>query len=159
MLLEQTRSNKNFSYIRKKQYLCTRKSSNMPKMGCKGFLCFLTQNDIFLHIYLHKWEKYRTFASELVTTDSFAPCETHNLFTDESIIVNISLATYNMETIGNTSVRTSVCTAFAFVSIGYARHLFTKKRKQYFYLRSLTYWITVKNIKSSELFAFIFFLL
>ncbi len=44
------------------------------------------------------------------------------LFTDKSIFYAISLAAYNKETIGNTSVHTSVCTAFASVSLGYARH-------------------------------------
>lgn len=44
------------------------------------------------------------------------------IITDESIIYAISLAAYNLRIRLKASVHTSVCTAFAFVSLGYARH-------------------------------------
>ena len=37
--------------------------------------------------------------------------------------------------IGNASVHTSVCAAFAFLSLGYARHPYVRKLKQYFLSR------------------------
>lgn len=74
-----------------------------------------------IYFYLYNWNFCSIFAGDYQRIVVRAR-EPYMFFTDESIIYVISLAAYNFRIRLKASVRTSVCTAFAFVSLGYARH-------------------------------------
>ena len=66
-------------------------------MWCKGVFVQNDDKKYFSSLLFVYMGKIYYLCSELAVADLFASCGTHILFTDESIFVNISLATYIKE--------------------------------------------------------------